>query len=149
MLGITSSYGIDLAINNPIIPIHTIVMSGIMIFICSIINDLGDTKGDKKAGRRTIPIVLGGKNTIKLLVILLSSMPAISWMLYATILGYYPISILNPIAVTVVVSIGLLRMTNIRKVFEYMELMRKQYKKWFPLLMILQLGLVLVTLLPL
>jgi hypothetical protein len=30
-----------------------------------------------------------------------------------------------------------------------MELMRKQYKKWFPLLMILQLGLVLVTLFPL
>jgi hypothetical protein len=34
-------------------------------------------------------------------------------------------------------------------VFKHMELMRKQYKKWFPLLMILQLGLVLVTLLPL
>jgi geranylgeranylglycerol-phosphate geranylgeranyltransferase len=149
MLGITSSYGIDLAINNPVIPIHTVVMSGIMIFVCSIINDLGDTKGDKEAGRRTIPIVLGGKNTIKLMIILLSSMPAISWMFYTTILEYYAISIMNPIAVTVVVSIGLLRMTNIRKVFEHMELMRKQYKKWFPLLMILQLGLVLVTLLPL
>jgi geranylgeranylglycerol-phosphate geranylgeranyltransferase len=148
-LGITSSYGIDLAINNPIIPIHTIAMSGIMIFACSIINDLGDTKGDKEAGRRTIPIVLGGKNTIKLLVILLSSMPVISWMLYATTLEHYPISIMNPIAVTVVVSIALLRMINIRKVFEYMELMRKQYKRWFPLLMILQLGLVLVTLFPL
>lgn len=150
MLGITSSYGIDLAINNPIIPIHTIAMSGIMIFACSIINDLGDTKGDKQAGRRTIPIVLGGKNTVKLLIILLSSMPAISWMFfYATILEYDTISIMNPIAVTVVVSIALLRMTIIRKVFEHMELMRKQYKKWFPLLMVLQLGLVLVTLLPL
>jgi geranylgeranylglycerol-phosphate geranylgeranyltransferase len=149
MLGITSSYGIDLAINNPIIPIHTIVMSGIMIFVCSIINDLGDIKGDKEAGRRTIPIVLGGENTIKLMVILLSSMPAISWMFYTTILEYDAISIMNPIAVTVVVSIGLLRMTNIRKVFKHMELMRKQYKKWFPLVMILQLGLVLVTLLPL
>jgi 4-hydroxybenzoate polyprenyltransferase len=149
MLGITSTYGIDFAINEPIIPIHTIAMSGIMIFACSIINDLGDTKGDKQAGRRTIPIVLGGKNTIELLIILLSFMPAISWILYATVLEYDSISIMYPIAVTVVVSVALIRMTIIQKVFAHMELMRKQYKKWFPLLMVLQLGLVLATLFPL
>jgi geranylgeranylglycerol-phosphate geranylgeranyltransferase len=153
MLGITSSYGIDLAINNPIVPIHIVAMSGIMIFCCSIINDLGDTKGDKSAGRRTIPLVLGGKNTIKLLIILLSSMPAISWMLYGTFVEHdamsISMSIMTPIAVTIVVSLALLRMTNIQKVFEDMELMRKQYKKWFPLLMVLQLGLVVGALLPL
>jgi geranylgeranylglycerol-phosphate geranylgeranyltransferase len=149
MLGITSNYGIDFAINKPIIPIHTIAMSGIMIFACSIINDLGDTKGDKQAGRRTIPIVLGGKKTIDLLIILLLCMPAISWILYATFLQYDGISIMYPIAVTVVVSVALIRMTIIEKVFAHMELMRKQYKKWFPLLMVLQLGLVLVTLFPL
>jgi geranylgeranylglycerol-phosphate geranylgeranyltransferase len=153
MLGLTSSYGIDLAINNPIVPIHIVAMSGIMIFCCSIINDLGDTKGDKAAGRRTIPIVLGGKNTIKLLIILLSSMPVISWMLYGTFVEHdamsISMSIMTPIAVTIVVSLALLRMTNIQKVFEDMELMRKQYKKWFPLLMVLQLGLVVGVLLPL
>jgi 4-hydroxybenzoate polyprenyltransferase len=149
MLGITSNYGIDFAINKPIIPLHTIAMSGIMIFACSIINDLGDTKGDKQAGRRTIPIVLGGKNTIELLIVLLSFMPAISWILYATVLEYDSISIMYPIAVTVVVSVALIRMTIIKKVFAHMELMRKQYKKWFPLLMVLQLALVLVTLFPL
>src|SRR5918992_324943 len=99
MLGITSNYSVDFAINKPIIPIHTVAMSGIMIFACSIINDLGDTKGDKQAGRRTIPIVLGGKNTIELLVVLLSFMPAISWILYATVLEYDSISIMYPIAV--------------------------------------------------
>lgn len=149
MLGITSNYGIDFAINKPVIPFHTIAMSGIMIFACSIINDLGDIKGDKQAGRRTIPIVLGGKNTIELLVILLSCMPALSWILYATFPEYDSISIMYPIAVTVVVSVALIRMTIIQKVFAHMELMRKQYKKWFPLLMVLQLGLVLVTLFPL
>jgi geranylgeranylglycerol-phosphate geranylgeranyltransferase len=145
MLGITSSYGIDLAINNPIVPIHTIAMSGIMIFACSIINDLGDTKGDKGAGRRTIPIVLGGENTIKLLIILLSSMPAISWMLYGTFVEQDTISMMTPIAVTIVVSLALFRMTKIRKVFQDMVSMRKQYKRWFPLLMVLQLALVVVT----
>jgi geranylgeranylglycerol-phosphate geranylgeranyltransferase len=149
LLGITSSYGIDLAFNNPITPIHTIAMSGIMIFACSIINDLGDTKGDKAAGRRTVPIVLGGRNTIELLILLLLSMPAISWILYGTFVEYDGMSIMNPIAVTVVVSIALFRMTKIQKVFQHMELMRKQYKKWFPLLMVLQLGLVLVIMLPL
>jgi geranylgeranylglycerol-phosphate geranylgeranyltransferase len=146
-LGVTSSYGIDLAINDPIVPIHAMVMSGIMIFVGSIINDLGDTKGDNAAGRRTIPIVLGGENTIKMLVILLLSMPAISWMLYATFVEHDTISVLTPIAVTIVASLALLRMINIWKVFEDMELMRKQYKKWFPLYMVLQSGLVVGALL--
>jgi geranylgeranylglycerol-phosphate geranylgeranyltransferase len=149
MLGITSGYGIDLAINNPIVPIHTIAMSGIMIFVCSIINDLGDTKGDKAVGRRTVPIVLGGENTIKMLVIPLSSMPVISWMLYGAFVEHDAISMMTPIAVTIVASLALLRMTNIEKVFEDMELMRKQYKKWFPLLMVMQIGLVVGAMLPL
>jgi geranylgeranylglycerol-phosphate geranylgeranyltransferase len=152
MLGITSSYGIDFALNKPIIiiPIHTVAMSGIMIFACSIINDLGDVKGDRQASRRTIPIVLGGENTITLLIILLSCMPVISWTLYGTLLEYdNSLSIMYPVAVTVVVSYAIIRITIIQKVFAHMELMRKQYKKWFPLLMVLQLGLVLVTLFPL
>jgi geranylgeranylglycerol-phosphate geranylgeranyltransferase len=149
MLGITSSYGIDLAIDNPIVPIHTMAMSGIMIFVGSIINDLGDTKGDKGAGRHTIPIVLGGENTIKMLIILLLIMPAISWVLYATFVERHTISMMTPIAVTIVAALALLRMTNIRKVFEDMELMRKQHKKWFPLYIVLQSGLVIGVLLPL
>ena len=151
MLGITSSYGIDLAINNPIVPIHTMTMSGIMIFVGSIVNDLGDTKGDKAAGRRTIPIVLGGEKTIKMLIILLASMPAISWMLYWTSVEHDTTRMMmtTPIAVTIVASLALLRMTKIRKVFEDMELMRKQHKKWFPLYMVLQSCLVVGALLPL
>jgi geranylgeranylglycerol-phosphate geranylgeranyltransferase len=143
MLGITWSYGMELAINNPIVTIHTITMSGIMIFVGSTINDLGDIKGDKAAGRRTIPIVLGSENTVKMLIILSVSMPAISWMLYATFVEHDSIStMMTPIAVTVVASLALLRMTNIRKMFEDMKLMREQHKKWFPLYMVLQFGMV-------
>jgi geranylgeranylglycerol-phosphate geranylgeranyltransferase len=145
MLGITSSYGIELAIKNPIVTIHTITMSGIMIFVGSTINDLGDIKGDKAAGRRTIPIVLGSENTVRVLIILLVSMPVTSWMLYVTFVEQDSIStmiITTPIAITIVASLALLRMTNIRKVFEDMKLMREQHKKWFPLYMLLQLGMV-------
>jgi geranylgeranylglycerol-phosphate geranylgeranyltransferase len=142
MLGITSNYGVDLAMNNPIVPIHTMAMSGIMIFVGSIVNDLGDTKGDKAAGRRTIPIVLGGENTIQMLIILLMIMPAISWVLYWAFVGEGTIPLLTPIAVTIVASLAVLRMVKIRKVFEDMKSMRNQHKKWFPLYIVLQLGLV-------
>jgi geranylgeranylglycerol-phosphate geranylgeranyltransferase len=150
MLGITSSYGIELAISNPIVTIHTITMSGIMIFVGSTVNDLGDIKGDKAAGRRTIPIVLGGENTVKILIILLVSMPVTSWILYATFVEHNSIStMINPLAVTIVASLALLRMTKIRKVFEDMKLMREQHKKWFPLHMVLQSGMVVGSFLPL
>jgi geranylgeranylglycerol-phosphate geranylgeranyltransferase len=150
MLGISASYGIDLAINNPIIPIHMMAVSGIMIFVGSIVNDLGDTKGDKAAGRRTIPIVLGGENTIKMLIILLGSMPAISWILYGVLFVEHDTgSIITPIAVTIAASLALLRMTIIERVFEDMKLIREQHKKWFPLYMLLQSGIVVASLLPL
>jgi geranylgeranylglycerol-phosphate geranylgeranyltransferase len=149
MLGITWTYGIELAINNPIVAIHTVTMSGIMIFVGSTVNDLGDIKGDKASGRRTIPIVLGGENTVKMLIILLVSMPAISWMLYVTFVEHNNINMMTPIAVTIVASLALLRMIRIRKVFEDMKLMREQHKKWFPLHIVLQLGMIVGPSLPL
>src|SRR5215203_3660857 len=114
MLGISASYGIDLAINNPI-----------------------------------IPIVLGGENTIKMLIILLGSMPAISWILYGVFVEHDTRSIITPIAVTIGASLALLRMTIIERVFEDIKLMREQHKKWFPLYMLLQSGIVVGSLLPL
>jgi geranylgeranylglycerol-phosphate geranylgeranyltransferase len=153
MLGMTSSYGIELAINNPIVPIHTMAISGIMIFVGSTINDLGDIKGDKAAGRRTIPIILGGENTTKMLIILLASMPALSWILYGTSVEHTTTMSMmmtaTPIAVTIVASLALLRMANIRKVFRDVKLMRLQHKKWFPLYLILQSGFVVGSFLPL
>jgi geranylgeranylglycerol-phosphate geranylgeranyltransferase len=38
-------------------------MLALMAFVTSPLNDLGDMKGDREAGGRTIPIVLGKKNT--------------------------------------------------------------------------------------
>ena len=150
MLGITWSYGIELALNNPIVAIHTLTMSGIMIFVGSTVNDLGDIKGDKTAGRRTIPIVLGGENTIKMLIMLLISMPTMSWMLYAIFVEHDSISaIMTPIAITIVASLALLRMISIWKVFEDMKLMREQHKKWFPLHIVLQSGMIVGPSLPL
>jgi 4-hydroxybenzoate polyprenyltransferase len=152
MLGMTSSYGIELAINNPIVPIHTMAVSGIMIFVGSTINDLGDIKGDKAAGRRTVPIILGGEKTTRMLIILLASMPVLSWILYGASVEHTTLSMMmtaTPIAVTIVASLGLLRMANIRNVFKDVRLMRLQHKKWFPLYIVLQSGFVVGSFLPL
>ena len=149
MLGFTSSYGMALVIDNPILAVHVMTTSAIMIFVGSTINDLGDIKGDKSSGRRTIPIVLGGKNTVRMLIILLATMPIMSWLLYMTPGEQGNIStMITSIAVTVVSTLAILRMTKINKVFEDMKLMREQHKKWFPLYMVLQLGMVIGSFVP-
>ncbi len=144
MLGFTSSYGMALVVDNPIVAIHIMTMSAIMIFVGSTINDLGDIKGDKASGRRTIPIVLGGENTVRMLIILLATMPIISWLLYLTVAEQESLStVITSIAVTVVATLAILRMGKIHKVFEDMKLMREQHRKWFPLYTVLQLGMVI------
>jgi geranylgeranylglycerol-phosphate geranylgeranyltransferase len=149
MLGFTSGYGMALVIDNPMLAVHIMTMSAIMIFVGSTINDLGDIKGDKASGRRTIPIVLGGKNTVRMLIILLATMPIISWLLYSTFAEQGSLhSMITPIAVTVVSALAILRMTNIHKVFYDMKLMREQHKKWFPLYMTLQLAMIVGSFLP-
>jgi len=142
MLGMSSSYGINLAIDNPMIPIHAMTISGIMIFVGSILNDLGDTKGDRAAGRHTIPIVLGEQNTIRMLFILLLIMPAVSWLLCVTSFEQHNLSMISSIAVTIVATFALFRINNVWRVCGYPNLMREQHKKWFPLYLVLQTGLV-------
>jgi 4-hydroxybenzoate polyprenyltransferase len=146
LLGITSSYGIDLATGSPVAPVHAMTVFGIMIFVGSIVNDLGDVKGDRAEGRRTVPVVLGAGKTISIMMIMLASMPVISWMLYLLSPGT---SVATPSAVSILVLLALLRMREMRKGLETMnaEFMRRQHKKWFPLHMVLQSGLVIGALL--
>lgn len=45
--------------NSIIIVMYAAIMLSSMVFITSPFDDIGNTDGDKKAGRRTIPIALG------------------------------------------------------------------------------------------
>ncbi len=84
-----------------------------------------------------------------MLIILLATMPIISWLLYMTLAEQGSISTkITPIAVTVVTTLAILRMTKIHKVFEDMKLMREQHKKRFPLYKVLQLAMVIRSFLP-
>ena len=64
------------------VPLYAALMLGIMIFVTSPLNDLGDINGDRGAGRRTIPIVIGKKRTLKLSVFFSSTMIVLSWIVY-------------------------------------------------------------------
>jgi 4-hydroxybenzoate polyprenyltransferase len=146
LLGMTSTYGADLAFGSPSVPVHSMAVFGIMIFVGSIVNDLGDVKGDRAEGRRTIPIVMGGEKTVRMLMVMLAGMSAISWTLYA--LWDSP-GIVTAAAVSAITALALMRMSKVQKGLKTLdaEYLRRQHKKWFPLHMVLQTSLAVGALL--
>ena len=139
LLGITSSYGIELAFASPVAPMYAMTMLGIMIFVSSTLNDLGDVEGDRAAGRRTIPIVLGGTKTIRMAMVLVAGMSASSWVLYAA----GGIWVVPAASTTLFAALVISRLAMIGRELgsNNMEHMRSQHKKIFPLHMVLQASL--------
>ena len=143
LLGITSIYSLDLAIGNPIILIHSLSMLSIMIFISSTLNDLGDVEGDRAAGRRTIPIVIGKGNTIKLSMVLAICMLPVTWGLYVLAMAAGNNgSLVTPVLTSLFALVVTSKMSNMRKGLHDMESMRRHHKKLFPLNVVLQSNLV-------
>jgi geranylgeranylglycerol-phosphate geranylgeranyltransferase len=68
-----------------------------LLFVTSPLNDLGDYPGDKECGRKTIPIVIGKKNTIFISIAIPFFMMMSFWFFYPN-LGF---SIKAPIAMTI------------------------------------------------
>jgi 4-hydroxybenzoate polyprenyltransferase len=143
LLGITSTFGIDLAFANPVVPIYSMALLGIMIFISSTLNDLGDIDGDRAARRKTIPVVLGAKRTIKLLSLMAFSMSSL-WIFAYEFVG--------PISVVLAISFSLLVIVRLRGIGHGIEEMdveaiRHNHKRIFPMHMVLQLFIVVGALL--
>ena len=137
LLGITSSYGIGLALENPIVPVYSMALLGIMIFISSTLNDLGDVDGDRAAKRRTVPVVIGNNATIKFLILLAFGMVALSLVASASI---------GLVAVIVSTAFTVIVISKLKKMGQGLQSMdaaafRLQHKKIFPLHMLLQLSL--------
>jgi len=91
--------------------IYAASMSGSIIFITSLLNDLGDVEGDKAFGRRTIPVKLGKKNAVIMTIIIAVIMVVISWTFY-----YWTprsIGIVCPILVSAVAIVATAKMAGI------------------------------------
>lgn len=135
LLGMTSTYNFELAVDNPILVTGVLLTLALMVFISSTLNDMGDVDGDKAAGRRTIPIVLGKENTVKLTMALAVGVLAMTWAFYIAALVAGHSSPLAAVSTTVIASIVLFTLGRIRRGLRDAEFMRSQHKKLFPLQM--------------
>lgn len=135
LLGITSIYGMALFLEEPAMPLYSMALLGIMIFVSSTLNDLGDVDGDRAAGRKTIPVVIGGPSTMKLLSLLSLGMAAIS------IAAIDYVGVVCVIMATVYAVIVISRLGKIHEGITKMDAqaVRLQHKKFLPLHIVLQL----------
>jgi 4-hydroxybenzoate polyprenyltransferase len=121
------------------------VMSGCIIFITSLLNDLGDVDGDKAFGRRTIPLVMGRKNTIMLTIIIATAMILISTT--SACLLSQKIGFITPILVSLVAGFIGIKMAKVIKHLNDCEFIRNQYKKSIQWHLMLQSALIVGSLL--
>jgi geranylgeranylglycerol-phosphate geranylgeranyltransferase len=123
--------------------LYPAIMLAIMVFITSPFNDVADVVGDKKAGRRTIPIVIGSESTVRMAIALAGAMIAISWIVYSVSNTGW----MNPLLVSLVSILTMYNMSKTLKNLSNKEYVRKQHKKSMPLHLLLQLALALGALL--
>jgi geranylgeranylglycerol-phosphate geranylgeranyltransferase len=142
LLGMTSAYNLDLALDSPMIVASVLSTLALMVFISSTLNDMGDVDGDKAAGRRTIPIVIGKDNTIKLTMILAASVLAITWTFYGAALVMGRGGPVTAVTTTAIALVVLMTLGGMRKGFQNAEFMRSQHKKLFPLQMAIHPSLI-------
>jgi geranylgeranylglycerol-phosphate geranylgeranyltransferase len=142
LFGMTSTYNFDLAITSPVLVIGVLLTLALMVFISSTLNDMGDVDGDKAAGRRTIPIVIGKDNTIKLAIGLAAGVLAMTWAFYGTALAAGQGSLFSTIVTTSIALVLLTTLGRMRKGFQDAGLMRSHHKKLFPLQMAMHPSLI-------
>ena len=134
------------ALSSPIlICTYAALMSGSIIFITSLLNDLGDVNGDTAFGRRTIPVVIGKKNTVILTIIIAASMIVISWVSFYMLPTN--IGLICPILVSLVASMASIKMAEILNHLSDHEFIRKQHKKSMSWHLMLQSALIVGALL--
>ena len=134
------------ALSSPIlICTYAALMSGSIIFITSLLNDLGDVNGDTAFGRRTIPVVIGKKNTVILTIIIAASMIVISWVSFYMLPTN--IGLICPILVSLLASMASIKMAEILNHLSDHEFIRKQHKKSMSWHLMLQSALIVGALL--
>jgi geranylgeranylglycerol-phosphate geranylgeranyltransferase len=142
LLGMTSAYNLDYALQSPALVVSVLLTLALMVFISSTLNDMGDVNGDKAAGRRTIPIVIGMESTIKLTMILAASVLAVTWAFYGVALFTGKGGPITAITTTAIALVVLMMLGRMRKESQNAEFLRSQHKKLFPLQMAMHPSLI-------
>lgn len=127
-LGFTALYGIgNLVINPAVIALAVIVLGG-MRFISSVLNDTGDVDGDKAAGRRTIPIVIGKENTVKMMIGIAAAMVGTSIVFYAA----EGVGLTLAISTSAIAALLIRRLVGTLKGVNDRNFVRNQHKRLLP-----------------
>jgi geranylgeranylglycerol-phosphate geranylgeranyltransferase len=148
------------SVNLILYPSFAAAMLAMMVFVTSPLNDLGDIKGDKEAGRRTIPIVLGKEHTVMISLLITIGMIFASWVLFVHSYSiderngfelhkdFSAIRILSPLTISGTCVLVIFHLLNVLKRLDDQNYIRESVsKKSMPLHLILQLSLVIGCLL--
>jgi geranylgeranylglycerol-phosphate geranylgeranyltransferase len=134
------SFGVPILVST-----YAALMSGCIIFVTSLLNDLGDVEGDTAFGRRTIPLVMGRKNTVLLTIVIATTMILISTS-YSCLLPY-KIGLVSAILVSLVAGFSGIKMAKVLKHLNDCEFIRNQHKKSIQWHLMLQSALIVGSLL--
>lgn len=127
-LGFTALYGIDNLVINPAVIALAVIVLGGMRFISSVLNDTGDVDGDKAAGRRTIPIVIGKENTVKMMIGIAAAMVGASIAFYAA----EGVGLTLAISTSAIAALLIRRLVGTLKGVNDRDFVRNQHKKLLP-----------------
>jgi geranylgeranylglycerol-phosphate geranylgeranyltransferase len=154
-IGITNSSGLMMFFQTEsqiMYPLFASAVLALMVFVTSPLNDLGDIKGDKEAGRKTIPIVLGKRNTVVLSMSIAILIAASSWIFYAMWTpeiindsNHFPsrFAIGLPLLVSATCILIVIHLFAVRRRIEEQNYIRQSVgKKSMPLHLLLQISLV-------
>jgi geranylgeranylglycerol-phosphate geranylgeranyltransferase len=130
-------------VDSLIMPVHAVLMLGTMIFVTSPVSDAADITGDALAGRRTIPIVIGRENTIKMAILLAISMSVVSWLLYSL----HTIGVITTVLVSLIAMMTMTHMIRSLKQLHDTKFVLDPRKKTMPLHIMLQSALIVGALL--
>jgi geranylgeranylglycerol-phosphate geranylgeranyltransferase len=151
--GLISEVYPPMSLSLLVFPLFSGMMLALMVFVTSPLNDLGDIDGDKHAGRRTIPIIIGNENTVRLSILVTLGMAISSWILYfaavpsieyAEINVYHPsaTALVLPLTISVTSLLTILHLINVLKHLDDRNFVRDSVtKKSMPLHLLLQISL--------
>jgi len=111
----------------------------VLIFVTSPINDLADYVGDKKNGRKTIPIVIGQRNTVLAAITIPFIIALTFWFFYE----YWNFHITAPISLTLLAITSFVILFPILSKTNDYKYVRKRHKKAVLLHYGLQIALVI------
>ena len=106
----------------------------LFFFILGPLGDVGDLEGDRMQGRRTFPVVLGIKNTIRLVL----SLPVVISLLALISYHYFNFNLVSPILVGIISTVSFLILRPLTSHWENKKYLKKTRNRIRPMHILLQ-----------